>query len=205
MREKRPKIIYPGYNVLDQRGHWDAATREVILDRIHNVPSIRYFTLQEVNILQAVCDRVLPQDDRPPESQIPIVPWIDQRCHLRIIDGTRYEDMPSDEVAWRWGLEGIDQCAWELHGQHFVDLKEEDQDEVLRRIMNGDPLGEVWQRMPAQRFWQAILMRHITGPYYAHPTAWNEIGFGGPAYPRGYVALNADRREPWEVDEKREL
>jgi hypothetical protein len=25
---------------------------------------------------------------------------------------------------------------------------------------------------------------------YAHPYAWDEIGFGGPAYPRGYGALN---------------
>jgi hypothetical protein len=30
---------YPGYHVLHQRGHWDDATREVVLDRVHNVPT----------------------------------------------------------------------------------------------------------------------------------------------------------------------
>ena len=29
----------------------------------------------------------------------------------------------------------------------------------------------------------------------------NEIGFGGPAYPRGYKALGVDKREGWEVED----
>ena len=33
------------------------------------------------------------------------------------------------------------------------------------------------------------------------PTAWNEIGFGGPASPRGYVRMDFDRRDPWEAAE----
>ncbi len=37
--------------------------------------------------------------------------------------------------------------------------------------------------------------------YYAHPTAWSEIGFGGPASPRGYVRMDFDRRDPWEAAE----
>ena len=35
--------------------------------------------------------------------------------------------------------------------------------------------------------------------YYAHPSAWNEIGFGGPASPRGYVRMDFNRRDPWEA------
>ena len=35
--------------------------------------------------------------------------------------------------------------------------------------------------------------------FYSHPAAWNEIGFAGPAYPRGYKNLGVDRREPFEV------
>jgi len=34
-----------------------------------------------------------------------------------------------------------------------------------------------------------------------HPASWNEIGFGGPASPRGYVRMNFDRRDPWEAAE----
>jgi hypothetical protein len=37
--------------------------------------------------------------------------------------------------------------------------------------------------------------------YYAHPTAWSEIGWGGPASPRGYVRLDFNERDPWEAAE----
>ncbi len=33
----------------------------------------------------------------------------------------------------------------------------------------------------------------------ASRSAWQEIGFPGPAYPRGYKNIGIDRREPFEV------
>ena len=42
-------------------------------------------------------------------------------------------------------------------------------------------------------------MRGILSAFYSHPWAWNEIGFGGPAYPRGYARLGAGQREHWET------
>ena len=44
-------------------------------------------------------------------------------------------------------------------------------------------------------------MRYACAAFYSHPWAWNEIGFGGPAYPRGYANLGLDRREHWERPE----
>ncbi|MFP5405956.1 MAG: gluconate 2-dehydrogenase subunit 3 family protein, partial [Gammaproteobacteria bacterium] len=85
---------YPGFSTLGQRRFWDAATREVILDRVDNVPEIRYFDPQEARLLTAICDRVLPQDDRDESHKIPIVPQIDKRLHENSHDGYRYEDMP---------------------------------------------------------------------------------------------------------------
>ena len=41
-------------------------------------------------------------------------------------------------------------------------------------------------------------MRSVLSAFYSHPWAWNEIGFGGPAYPRGYARLEAGQRESWE-------
>jgi hypothetical protein len=34
---------------------------------------------------------------------------------------------------------------------------------------------------------------------FAHPASWSEIGFGGPASPRGYVRTGFDERDPWEA------
>jgi hypothetical protein len=38
----------------------------------------------------------------------------------------------------------------------------------------------------------------VLSTFYSHPWAWNEIGFGGPAYPRGYSRLGPGQREHWE-------
>jgi hypothetical protein len=43
------------------------------------------------------------------------------------------------------------------------------------------------------------VLDEIVRAYYAHPAAWSEIGFGGPASPRGYVRLAAGRQDPWEA------
>ncbi len=48
-----------------------------------------------------------------------------------------------------------------------------------------------------------MLVTDVVAVYYAHPWAWDEIGFGGPAYPRGYMRLEEGEPEPWEVEEQR--
>jgi len=37
-------------------------------------------------------------------------------------------------------------------------------------------------------------MRAILAAFYSHPWAWNEIGYGGPAYPQGYMRLGQRAR-----------
>jgi hypothetical protein len=39
--------------------------------------------------------------------------------------------------------------------------------------------------------------------YYAHPAAWAEIGFNGPASPRGHIRIWLGGRDPWEAKEER--
>ncbi|MFP5247069.1 MAG: gluconate 2-dehydrogenase subunit 3 family protein, partial [Thermoanaerobaculia bacterium] len=56
-----------------------------------------------------------------------------------------------------------------------------------------------WNDLPPKRFFTEILLDAIVGEYYAHPHAWSEIGFGGPASPRGYVRLGLNQRDPWEA------
>ncbi len=41
-------------------------------------------------------------------------------------------------------------------------------------------------------------MRGVLSSFYSHPWAWNEIGYGGPAYPRGFARLGSGQREHWE-------
>ena len=49
---------------------------------------------------EAVCDRLIPQPDRPVDP-VPIVPFIDEKLHKNQGNGYRYEDMPPMREAWR--------------------------------------------------------------------------------------------------------
>ena len=195
---------YPGFSTLRQQKFWDAKTREVILDRVNNVPEMRYFNAEEGCLLKAICDHILPQDDRDEAHKIPIAPQIDKRLHEDLHDGYRYEGMPPDREAFRLGLRAIEELAQHQHGNGFLDIGAREQDEILRSIHDGKPSAaqEIWQQMPIQRFWM-LLVADCADAYYSHPWAWDEIGFGGPAYPRAYMRLERGEAEPWESGEKR--
>jgi len=195
---------YPGYSTLSQKSFWDAATRDVVEKRVYDVPEIRFFTPDELPLMQAVCDRILPQDDRLPEFHIRIVNYIDERLYKGSIDGYRYVDMPPDGEAHRLGLKAIDETAYAMYNQPFLDLGPLKQDHVLKSIHDGKKIAahDIWERMSIKRYWH-LLVQDCVAAYYAHPWAWDEIGYGGPAYPRAYTRLEGGEPEPWEKDEQR--
>lgn len=205
--ELKPKTTpgyYPGFHTLEQRNYWDAATREVVLNRVNHIPPIRFFTAEEAATMQAVINRVLPQEDRADGMRITILPGLDERLFLNRIEGYRYEDMPSDQEAYRLGAKAIEAMAQELHAKPFHALGTLQQETILQSLHDAEPVAarELWGRINIKRFW-AMLVSDCCTLYYAHPFAWDEIGFGGPAYPRGYMRLEEGEAEPWEVDEKR--
>lgn len=195
---------YPGFDTLGQRAFWDETTRATVLRRLEARPEVKFFTAGQAQIMQTILDRILPQDDRDAEHRIPLLSVIDQRLYQGRIDGYRFEDMPPDRVAYVWGLEAIEEMARSLHEKKFIELAMHEQEELLKSLHDAKPAAakEIWQRMPVDRFWMLLLQDAIEA-YYAHPYAWNEIGFGGPAYPRAYMRLERGEPEPWEVVEQR--
>jgi hypothetical protein len=202
--EKETPGYYSGFSVLEQQKYWDAATRAVVHHRVSNVPPIRFFSTEEAATMLAVVNRILPQDDRAEASRIPILPQLDERLFLNRIEGYRYEDMPSDREAYRIAAKAIDTMAQQLHEKHFHELQTLRQEEILQSLHKVEPLAaeDLWKQLNLKRFW-AMLVSDCCAVYYAHPNAWDEIGFGGPAYPRGYMRLEGGEAEPWEVDEQR--
>jgi len=195
---------YPGFHTLDQQKFWDEATRKVVLNRVNGVPPIRFFTTKETLLMQAVCDRLIPQDDRDLAHKVPIVNHIDDKLYNGRIPGYRYESMPPESEAIRLGLQAIEAIAQHIYGRSFTELDGRAQDHVLMTIHDGNPPAaeEIWRKMSVKHFW-GLLLDDAIEAYYAHPYAWDEIGFGGPAYPRGYMRLEGGKPEPWEVNEQR--
>jgi Gluconate 2-dehydrogenase subunit 3 len=187
------EVRFPGFDVLGQAGEWDAVTTGVVLVRLAPPPPLRFFTVEEEAAARPLLDRLLAQTAEP---RIPVFEMIDARLADGEIDGWRHEDMPEDGAAWQRSLAGLDDDARRLGAGRFADLAGSEQDDLLEEIRT----GKDWHGLPAARLWN-LWMRYACAAFYSHPWAWNEIGFGGPAYPRGYKALGLDHREPWERPE----
>jgi hypothetical protein len=195
-----PHTPYPGYDVLSKEhsASWDDVTRAVVRARLEHVPQRRFFTEDEWRLLQAVCELLIPQPDRV-ENAVPIAPWIDQTLHEGRGNGFRYAGMPPLREAWRLGLEGIEREAQRRHGTAFAEVAAPAQREILGAVQRGEVSGGPWDRLPPKRFFTDLLLASVVGTYYAHPAAWSECGFGGPASPRGYVRVELGRRDAWEA------
>jgi hypothetical protein len=205
MKDNQFQTRYPNYNVLDKWSlpDWDDQTREVVRERLEDIPPIRFFTDEEAQTLTAVAERIVPQPDRGKTEKVPIVPWIDEKLHDDKRDGYRYEEMPAQREAWQLGLKGINETAQALFdGKHFPDLDALSQDVVLTHVARGNPPGPLWKQLPAARFFRDVLSTTIIKIYYAHPLAWNEIGYNGPSSPRGHVRKWGGGVDPWEAPEQ---
>jgi hypothetical protein len=185
---------YPDYDVLDEVEHWDATTRRVVLERVENVPPLRFFTESEARTLATFCDIVLAQDSEP---RIPVLNMVDAKLFAGKLDGFRYEDMPDDRETWRLVARGLDAAARQHGTKEFATAPWEVQRQVVDAFSQGQLHGEVWEELSPKRAW-SVLTRAVLSAFYSHPWAWNEIGFGGPAYPRGYARFGVGQRESWE-------
>ena len=193
---------YPTYDVLDKwdSPSWNDQTRAAIKRRLDEVPERRFLTTEQWSLLEAVAARLVPQSDR--EEPVPIVPWIDDLLHRNRGPGYRYADMPPMREAWTQGLSAIAAEARSRHGQPFEQLSPDDQDALLTDVQHDRVESRYWGGLPAGGFFLHHLLKQVVGIYYSHPAAWSEVGFGGPASPRGYVRLGFDERDPWEAAER---
>jgi hypothetical protein len=194
---------FPGYDVLSktQGPSWNDKTREVIAQRLSIGSQPKFFTADEFSTVHAVAGRIVPQP--PTRSPVPVAALVDHKLHLAQSDGYRLAGTPRDREAWRLGLRALDAEAEAAFGATFQKLAPAEQDLLLERMQKGELRSPAWAGMTSDAFFRMRLARDIVLAYYAHPTAWSEIGWGGPASPRGYVRMDYDERDPWEAAEVR--
>lgn len=204
MPDSRHGARFPGYDVLAKRQgpSWNDKTREVIARRLSIGSQPKFFTEDEFLTVLAVADRIVPQP--PTRAPIPVAALVDLKLHLAQSDGYRLAGSPQDREAWRLGLKALDAEAEVAFRACFHDLPEGQQDLLLERMQKGELRNSAWSPMASDVFFRMRLARDIVLAYYAHPTAWSEIGWGGPASPRGYVRMDYDERDPWEAAEARD-
>ena len=184
---------FPGFDVLDSVERWDEVTAGIVLSRMDPPKDFSFFSPVEQAAAGALFDVLLAQHDDP---KVPVLQMVDERLALDQTDGWFYEDMPEDVEAWRRSLAALDEEANALRGTAFHQLELEDQGSIVQGVQDAGTAD--WHGMPAGHVW-SLWTRYACAAFYSHPWAWNEIGFGGPAYPRGYMNLGVGRLEHWEV------
>jgi hypothetical protein len=174
---------YPDFDVLATTDTWDDVTRREVLARLEPPGPLRFFTADEEPALRALCDAALAQEDEP---RIPVAEAVDAKLADGRLDGYQYAGMPDDRDTWRLVLRGLDEAARAEGRAGFADCDGELHFRLLGRLEEGRLDAPALAGLDEKRAW-SVVMRAMLAAFYSHPWAWNEIGFGGPAYPRGFM------------------
>lgn len=186
---------FPGFDVLSQTGHWDNATAGVVLERLSPTTQLAFFTSTEVAAARPLLDLLIGQHGAP---LVPVLELIDTRLARGETDGWHYDDMPEDAEVWRQSLGWLDDDARARHRMPFARVGVDAQRALIQAVQDLARDGKSWHTYPAGHVW-SLWTRYACTAFYSHPAAWNEIGFGGPAYPRGYLNRGVGKLEHWEV------
>jgi hypothetical protein len=192
---------YPSYDVLDKWSSvsFDNVTRGVLRQRMHHPPERRFFDPGEYDLLQAVAARLAPT---PVSGEtVAIAPWVDAMLFENKGEGFRHDGIPPLQQVWRTALKGLAGEAERRHGRPFTDLGADEQDSLLRSLQTGAGDKALWDGLDPAHVFTHVLLKTVVGVYYSHPAAWSEVGYGGPASPRGYVRIGLNERDPWEAKE----
>lgn len=178
---------YPDYDVFDAASTWDSATAEVIAARMrHGQRALTFFSAAEQPTLRAFCDVATGQDGEP---RVPVAEMVDETLDAGRLDGYQYDGMPDDRDTWHIVLRGLDETARRRYGASgFAALDGESREGIVGHLADGTLSGDSWDTLDPKRAF-SVCMRAMLSAFYSHPWAWNEIGFGGPAYPHGFMRL----------------
>lgn len=187
---------YPGFDVMKEKENWDPHTREIVEKRLEQSP-FQTLSLDESITLTHISARLLD------ESRDPVLHYVvshfDQSLTSNIGESERKASIPKAAVLIRQGLRAIDQYSTREYGAFFAGLKKEEQIDLLNKMkMNQIELSADGVQIPAKELFYKLLNESVAA-YYSHPTVWSEIGYAGPAYPRGYVRTEWGITDPWEA------
>jgi len=187
---------YSDYNVLKEKEHWDDHTREIVLKRLGPYTEYKFLNEHETEMILAIAEHIV-YDERK-EILHYVVHHLDDTLTSPIGEDQRKVGIPEHKTLVRQGLKAVDKFAKKQYGVSFLEIEVQQQLSLLTALSKGEAMLMEWQSMPQKELFKK-LATEIVSAYYSHPTVWSEIGYGGPAYPRGYVRVETGLTDPWEA------
>jgi hypothetical protein len=188
---------YPAYDVWDQHGEWDPHTRQIVGKRRAPQVAHRFFTREEAMLVETLASVLV--DEHRLEVLTYVTQHLDESVASPIGEAQRKAGVPPKQELYRLGLIGVNEVSHAKFGADFVALNREQQVAVATDLESGAvPPSATWERLSPQDFFKKLLHDAVSA-YYSHPLVWSDIGYGGPAYPRGYVRVEKGLVDPWEA------
>ncbi|MBC9783950.1 gluconate 2-dehydrogenase subunit 3 family protein [Heliobacterium chlorum] len=193
------RTIYPDYNVMELSEHWDENTRRLVESRLKPPSPPRFFTALEFSILKVVVGRLVDEDNEELLSRV--AGQIDEHLLQRQGQGYHKTGVLPGEQLLRLGLAWLDATALQFHQRAFTQLSPWEMDDILGKAQRGEV---AWTGSSSKDFFTEILKTAVDF-FYSQPEIWSEIGYGGPAFPRGYYRIEYGLKDPWEPRLDKEL
>lgn len=196
------KTHYPSFNVMDEKEAWDDHTQQIVTSRINVAANYQFLTEQEAEMLRSIASLLV--DDSSPDAISFVVDHIDQTLFSSPGEGQRKVGVPAAPELIRQGLKAIDLTSQQIYSMSFAELNADGQKQMMEDISAAQARpAEVWNNIPQQDLFNK-LMRLTVESYCSHPRVWSDIGYAGPAYPRGYMRTQLGQLDPWEAKAEHE-
>jgi len=191
---------YPDYDVMREKAHWDPHTQSIVVARLHPQYGFRFLTVVEAEQLR-ILSSLLTGDDRA-EIVTYIVGYIDESLGGAVGEAERKSGVPKAQELVRQGLHLLDAASVLLYQGPYLSIGKDEQRLLLEALGEDRAQPEpTWRGFPVKPFFMKLMsLSHQA--YYSHPTVWSEIGYGGPAYPRGYIRAHPNQLDPWEAKKR---
>lgn len=194
-RMKRQEELYPDYDVLSLQDEWDDHTRSIVIKRLGPF-RLTLLSEWEQEMIKVIASH-LAYDERD-EVLTWVAAHVDQALAQPFGESQRKPNTPPRRTLIRDGLKALDNWAKSTHYKAFLHIKPDQQLQILRSLELGSLAQEnTWDTVLQKELFQKLLGLIISA-YYSHPWVWSDIGYGGPAYPRGYVRVELGLTDPWE-------
>lgn len=192
---------YPSFHVMKEQENWDEHTRSIVSSRLESGEEYQFLTSAEAETVRRICSLLV--NDPSPEVLDFVVGHIDRSLYRSPGEGQRKAGVPQAPDLIRTGLKAIEQGARSEYGRSFAELEREGQQQYLQQISAAAAEPQhIWRSVPQKALFEK-LQRLTVESYCSHPNVWSEIGYAGPAYPRGYVRTQLGQLDPWEAQPER--
>jgi hypothetical protein len=167
------------------------------MKRLGPFPDHRFLEKHEAQMIFAIAKHIVY--DHRKEILDYVLHHMDNTLSSPIGEDQRKVDTPEQRVLVREGLKAVDEVAQKQYGASFLEIRVDQQLSILTALQKGKAVQvKAWQTIPQKELFNKLATA-IASAYYSHPTVWSEIGYGGPAYPRGYVRIEKGLTDPWEA------